>query len=599
MRKPIRLLLLSVAVVLTSCESLLDHKPESTLSPENFFKNETELRSFSNKFYTQLPSASILEEAYDNYTLENHPAEVRGGRQIPGSGNGWSWEQLRDINTMIEYSVNCTDEAVRTRYVALARFFRAYFYFEKVKRFGDVPWYDTQLGSASPELYKPRDSRELVMQNMIQDIDFAIENLPSGKSVYTITKWTAMALKTRFLLFEGTFRKYHAGDVFLQTLPPDAMDWKWYLQLAAETAKTFIGSSGYTIYNKDGAQESYLKLFAETDADPTEVILARDYSLTMNVVHNGTFYFLGDYGHPGMTRKMVASYLCADGSRFTDKNGWETMTFAEETQNRDPRLAQTIRTPGYHRIGTDVTEAPNFAVCLTGYHNCKFMQGKDLKVDSYGKSYNDIILFRAGEVYLNYAEAKAELGTLTQDDIDLSIKPLRDRVGMPNMNLEEAKAHPDPYLLSAEGGYPHVDKSMGFEGVILEIRRERTIELMKEGFRYYDLMRWKEGLAFTQDFYGMYFPGLGEYDLDGNGSLDVCLYQGDTRPASSATLILKVGSAIRLEHGTYGRVMPHQGDPGRWNEERDYLYPIPTDDRALTKGAITQNPGWDDGLYFE
>ena len=120
MRKPIRLLLMSVAVILASCESLLDHKPESTLSPENFFKNETELRSFSNKFYDQFPSTSLYEEAYDNYTLENHPAEVRGGRQIPGSGNGWSWEQLRDINTMIEYSVNCTDEAVRTKICELA-----------------------------------------------------------------------------------------------------------------------------------------------------------------------------------------------------------------------------------------------------------------------------------------------------------------------------------------------------------------------------------------------------------------------------------------------------------------------------------------------
>ena len=106
-------------------------------------------------------------------------------------------------------------------------------------------------------------------------------------------------------------------------------------------------------------------------------------------------------------------------------------------------------------------------------------------------SSNDYILFRAAEVYLNYAEAKAELGTLTQEDLEISIKKIRDRVGMPNIDMFAANANPDPYLCAPETGYRNVTDPN--KGVILEIRRERTIELCLEGHRYYDIIRWKEG----------------------------------------------------------------------------------------------------------
>ena len=156
--------------------------------------------------------------------------------------------------------------------------------------------------------------------------------------------------------------------------------------------------------------------------------------------------------------------------------------------------------------------------------------------------------FAQREVYLNYAEAKAELGTLTQSDLDISIRPIRERVGMPSINLEQANANPDPFLENAETGYPNVDKGAN-KGVILEIRRERTIELVMEGFRYYDLMRWKEGKAFDQAFRGMYFPGPGEYDLDNDGIKDVYLYTGSNRQSSVATQQYQIGSDIIFSVG--------------------------------------------------
>ena len=211
MKKILMILAAASTIALASCEDWLDKYPLSSGSPETFFKTATDLEAYSNQFYLDvLPGTSIYEECADNIVKDNLLNEMTDGRIVPNSGGGWSWGALRDINTMIEYSVNCEDEAARTEYVALARFFRAYFYFEKVKRFGDVPWYDKPIAASDTEqLNKPRDSRELVMTNIIADLDDAIANLPTKKEVYKVTKWTALALKSRVCLFEGTFRKYH------------------------------------------------------------------------------------------------------------------------------------------------------------------------------------------------------------------------------------------------------------------------------------------------------------------------------------------------------------------------------------------------------
>ncbi len=209
--------------------------------------------------------------------------------------------------------------------------------------------------------------------------------------------------------------------------------------------------------------------------------------------------------------------------------------------------------------------------------------------------YCKTIDYRAAEVLLNYAEAKAELGTLTQADIELSINPLRERAGVADLSLAEANAHPDPYLASAETGYANVTGDN--KGVILEIRRERTVELLMENLRYWDIMRWKEGKRFEKPFKGLYFPGTGSYDLNGDGVDDVCIWSG-SKPATSAATVYELNKEIFLSEGDRGNIVIHTDYVRTWDEERDYLYPVPTDDRVLTQGAITQNPGWKDGLNF-
>ncbi len=581
------------ALTLSSCS--LDKEPLDTLAAENYFNNRAELQTFTNGFYADFPKAETLYgETADAIIPTGLTTEVMGTRSVPEKGGGWSWSSLANINTYLQRSSRCPDEAARKEYDGVARFFRAYFYYNKVKRFGEVPWFDAPLGSTDNKLYDPRTDRNTLMEKILADVNYAIENLPTTSSLYRVTKWTALALKSRIFLYEGTYRKYHGIDGY-----------ETYLKEAAEAAEDFITNSPYKIYTATG--EPYRKLFVADNAVKDEVILARNYNLGLNIVHSVNQHFLTGGSKPGMNKKIVDSYLMKDGSRFTDQANYQTMVYYDEMQNRDPRLAQTIVAPGHKRIGSNNVVSPSFSSATTGYQIAKWVT--DAGQDSYNKSHNDMILFRAAEVYLNLAEAKAELGTLSQGDLDKTITKIRARVGMPPLNMAAANANPDPYLTAAETGYPNVSSTN--KGVILEIRRERTIELFDEGFRYDDLMRWKEGKVFEKQFKGMYVPALDStkkfviLDLNGNGTSDpqdVCIYEGTAAPTvanypelGGITIFLKLGENLSLENGANGgHIIVHdiKTKPRSWNESRDYLYPIPQDQITLYGGKITQNPNW-------
>ena len=581
------------------CSDMLDEYPLDAISPETYYNNADELRSATNQFYGMFPgAASGYTESADVVCTFNLPAEVQGIRTVPTSGGGWNWEYLRAVNFYLSHSVRCDDVDAREHFDGIARFFRAYFYFEKVKRFGEVPWFDRELSSTDPELFRPRDSRDFIMDKILDDLTYAINNISDKKDLYNVTHWTALALKSRICLFEGTYRKYHG-------IP----GYEKFLDECATASKLFIDNAPYAIY-KTGAQP-YRDLFSSMNAIEEEVILARDYDRAQNVMHEANANTLSPtYGRPGMNKKIVNSYLMTNGDRFTDQPGYETMQYYDEMQNRDPRLTQTVVGPGYMRINSDKVESPNFSSSTTGYQIIKWVT--DASGDGYMGSSNDYILFRAAEVYLNYAEAKAELGTLTQEDLKISIKKIRDRVGMPNIDMDAANANPDPYLCALESGYQNVTGPN--KGVILEIRRERTIELLLEGFRYYDIIRWKEGKIFEQPYKGMYFPGLtkgsGEnrYDVfdmnDGTvgdkEKVDICIYTGKKPSVKNIRKFYKLGDEFVLTDGDKGNIICHdiEKEPRQWREDRDYLYPIPTQERRLSNGTLSQNPNWDDGLDF-
>lgn len=600
--KKITIIALACALATSCLSSLegLDQSPLDKVSESTFFKDASQLETYTNYLYQLTFTGPFCTETNDLLLAKSPGTRMRGGslRTTPSSGGGWDWNPLARINALLDHLGNCDDQNTRILYEAYGRFFRAYFYYYKVRDFGDVPFYDHELGvSENDQLYKARDSRDYIMEKMLADVDFAIANLPSEKDLYHVTKWTAMAFKSRFCLFEGTWRKYH-GNTSLSSGEAYEHDADYYLKLAADVSADFMEHSPYSLVNTGHPEIDYTHVFNQPVCPDQEVILAKSYSITLQVSHFATYDTFGTSSANSFSKKFVDAFLMADGTRFTDKAGWQTMDFVAETKDRDPRLAQSIRTPGYCRFGTDIHMAPNFNHCVTGYSPIKYFRGP--AEDGYQMSDCDLILFRAAEVYLNYAEAKAELGTLTQSDIDRSIKPLRDRVGMPNLIMDDANGHPDPYLMAQETGYPKVaQKNSQNVGLILEIRRERTIELLGEGFRYYDIIRWAEGHAFESRLLGMYFPGEGTYDLDEDGTPDVTLYL-NTVPSGAASNTFKIGSELILSDGNSGCVDTHRDSRTgwTWNDERDYYYPIPIKERTLTDGALTQNPGWKDGLSF-
>ncbi|GAA5222015.1 RagB/SusD family nutrient uptake outer membrane protein [Membranihabitans marinus] len=565
---------------LFSCENeFLDRQPLSDVSPEAFFQTEKDLALYVNSFYSVIPSAEgIYNEADDNIVKTGLADRIKGTRITPTAGGGWSWGELRKINYLLaNYNKNGLTEDEAKPYLAAARFFRAYFYFDKVRSFGDVPIYTGVIESDDEELlYKARDPRTDVMDLIVADLEYAVQNLPTNKSVDQVTKWTALAFLSRVGLYEGSFRKYHT-----EMNLPNADQ---FLEISVASAKELMDSGTYNIYTSS-PEKAYLELFSSYDALEEEVILARKYSKDLQLFHNVNYYTItASYGKPGLEKTLVNSYLMADGSRFTDRPDYNQVQFFEEVQNRDLRLSQTIRTPGYTRIGQTNELPPEFGASVTGYQLVKFVTATT--EDSYTKSYNDIPVIRYAEVLLNFAEAKAELGTLTQADLDISIGMIRDRVAMPNIQMAEANANPDDYLSEQ---YPNVDGSN--KGVILEIRRERRIELVMESYRWDDIMRWKEGPFVTRQFKGMYFPGVGSYDLDGNGEIDVVIYTGD-KPSEKGPQYLKLGSEVILEGGDQGGlVLINPNIQKTFDESKDYFNPIPIQELLLNKN-IEQNPGW-------
>lgn len=568
---------LIVSSLFFSCDDdILDLPPEDQLVADQFFNTAKDLEVATNDFYTMLPTTGTYtdDSSSDNIMSLTPAARIRGGRIVPtqrGSG-GWNWSRLRDINFFLENYKQVDNPDAQKHYGGIALFFRAYFYFDKVMRFGDVPWYGEVLEAGDERLYKARDSRALVMDSIMADIDYAIENIPAEVELNRITKYTAQILKARIALFEGTFRKYHGisgGEEFLKQ--------------AVTASEALMNSGAYSLYTVGGPDEAYRGLFSRNSQDAVETILARDFDQELETHNLGYLMTAPTMGGWGMMKDAANSYLMADGTRFTDLPGYQTMGFYDEMQNRDPRLTQTTAGPEFTVLGESEPEPVSLESSTTGYRIIKALPDRS----QWSSSYFDIIIFRYAEALLIYAEAKAELGNLTQSDLDMSINLLRDRVGMPHLDMAQANANPDPYQ---ESFYKNIGQGTN-KGVLLEIRRERRIELFNEGLRWHDLMRWKEGKKLEQPMLGIYFPSLGAHDFNNDGTADVYLHQGDPSGAPEGITTFINVLQRPLTEGTSGYMNPFS-EGGKFDEARDYFYPIPIEDLQLNKN-LEQNPKWE------
>lgn len=576
------LLLLTLVLTITSCEKYLDQTPIDKLTTEQAFANENNLQLYINSFYTQmLPTGPQIYQGdvMADITVPNAVPGYIGGRLSAQDATGWNWSDLRNVNYFLEHynNPNISSKA-RNHYAGIAKFFRAMFYYNMVKQFGDVPWYGKTLKVDDPEMYKARDPRNMVMDSVLADINFASANIYSTKdnSSTQVTKWVALALKSRICLFEGTFRKYHPEAGLSSTAD------KW-LQEAANASDLIIKSGQYRLQNTGNPASDYRSLFISENPVSNEVLLASVYNNSLKKWHNAAWWFnsatLG--ARLGLDKKFINTYLKSDGSRFTDLPGYENMEFQDEVKNRDKRLQQTIRMGAYKR--TDGSPAPpDFTVTYSGYQIQKFSMD-DKYFDTRTESYNSIPIMRYAEVLLNFAEAKAELGTLTVADWNLTVGALRNRAGISNSSVMPVVA--DPYMKNQF--FPNISSPL-----ILEIRRERGIEFAAEGYRYDDLRRWRAGKLLEKVYEGIYVPAKGQLlDLNEDGKADVSFVDKvPTSKVPGVTYFVVDGNSSKLSQGNKGNLVWLSNTPKIY-PDRSYYYPIPANEILLNPKLI-QNKGW-------
>ncbi|HEU4553776.1 MAG TPA: RagB/SusD family nutrient uptake outer membrane protein [Chitinophaga sp.] len=572
------LIVLGVAALCACKKDFLDRLPLSDITSPAFFNTEKDLDLYVNSFYADLPGTEIYSGDISSDNVEPGVISdlIAGRMVVPTSAGdaGWTWTSLRNINYFLaHYNKAAISDSIKANYAGIARFFRAFFYFQKVQRFGDVPWYSQPLEANSAELYKARDPRSLVIDSVLADLDYAAANIKTAKNASRITKWAALALKARVCVFEGTYRIYHT-ELGLS-------NGNQLLEKGIAAAQQIMQSGVYKLYSTGKPESDYGNLFSADAANTDEYILARVYDRTLTKTHaaNGTF-ITPTLSAPGLTKSLVNSYLMKDGTPFSKQPGYAVMPYWEEVKNRDPRLSQTIRTPGYKRIGTNTTLPPDYSNAMTGYQNIKFVTGTDQ--DGYNTNSNDLPVFRYAEVLLNYAEAKAELKQFTQADADMSVNLLRSRAGMPPMQVAALTIDP---LLQAQYNIS--------DPVILEVRRERRVELAMEGFRYQDVLRWKRGPLLAENFKGAYFPGTGTYDLDGDGKNDLAVVT--TMPANpdKSLQYFALQPDHALSEGNSGNIIVHPAANKKFVDPRQYLYPLPRTELLLNTNLV-QNPGWEE-----
>lgn len=606
-------ILLSAAIIapaaFVACN--LTEVPKSDASVDMVFGSKAGLQVYAYSFYENLPTKTDVYklDATTDYGPKNNVSGMEVGAYTPESASSWSWTKLRNINYFLEQNVNPNvDETSRNHFNGIARLFRAYFYFDKLVQYGPVPWIEKVFNSPEDEgLKATRDTRDDIIEKIIADLDFAYANITTADKTGNsaeVNKWTALALKTRICLFEASWRKYHANDKldFAKT-GCDKYSPATLFGLAAEAAKTIMDNSPYTLHTGnyvEGGRGAYRDLFVSDNACTDEVMLAVVADETKNIGEQNWWYNSSTYGpHLGMSRKFAKSYLNIDGTPYSELNpDGSYKNFIQETTGRDTRLNQTIRAYDYSRknaAGAYERTAANFTGhALSGYQVTKWVMD-DISYDDHSSNGNDEPLIRYAEILLAYAEAKAETGSLTDDDWKDTIGALRERAGITGGTnvtgtLTKKPTDADPYM---QAYYPGVN-----DPVILEIRRERAIELAYEGLRLQDLKRWACCNLWVDDPWdGIFVPEIEKpLDINGDGVDDV-YYTTDSKSVDSKYKALVV--EVALGGTTKNKVNLVQVDGGyiyrypvdkEW-PERQYLYPISQTDMQMNEN-LKQNPGW-------
>ena len=498
-------------VLLCSCEDLLDRPALTTVVDNNFWRSEGDVRLYVNGFYP------LYFEGYgEDWSQEFAP--VRGGtgfcddftsegvqsrfeNKVPTSrgsssesrscfsqyyGPSWGFARIHKVNILIdrlnEYKANFSDEAYR-HWMSVAYFFKIYEYSDLVGVFGNVPYFETTVRDDDFDTqYKDRDSRQFVMDKVYDMCDYVLQNMRTDDGADYVNLYVAAAFISRFMLYEGTWQKYHDGEDYC-----DAEHAKKYLEMAVRAAEVVMNSGKYRFTS------SYKDLFASDNlAGNEEVLLYRHYDAGLQVYHCIGSYNAGAESQTGCNLEFIKAYNCQDGKPWSISSvpGANDFSVANLVLTRDPRFFDSFYK------GIDI----HSSTMLYCYKFAAFEA-----IDSYIKTgnqmddwkgkynVNDAPIIRLGEVVLNWIEAKAELAqsyggaAVTQADLDRSVNALRDRPLSTAAAAAGVKktAH---LLIDAIPADPKRDSDV--PPLLWEIRRERRMEFLHEGSRIKDLLRW-------------------------------------------------------------------------------------------------------------
>lgn len=542
MKKMINIYVSVLAMMLTliACnDGFLEKTPQDKINDASYWKTSADVEMYANQFYPLLKDPNYIwrrDNITDDLAPGSRDAYIWNEYTVPASGGGWAksdWTGIRSCNFALERIAKMNKDAALGVAEAEIRFFKGYFYFLKVKRFGDVPWLEKSLEVDSPELFLARDSREVVITYVLKELDAAIAGLPTTSSSDRLTKYAAMALKVDVALYEGTYRKSR-----------NMAGYEELLKEAVTTSELIMNSGQFALYSTGNPKTDYFDLFIQYELKGNKEGIMIQRFLADKRMHNN----VRQLGEPqtGYSKDFVDSYLCTDGLPISKSPLYKgDATFGVEFTNRDPRMEQSVyqqnRVYRIYENGSkefrpmpefDNNYAPTSYYILKGYSP---YERDRLQL----QCVVDDFIYRYADILLAYAEAKAELGECTQTVLDKSINLLRTRVGMPALKAEVG---------FTDTNWPQWE--IAVSPLLNEIRRERRVELAGEGKRWDDLVRWKAGKL-----------------LDNPKT-----YQGARDPATKNYRII------------------YPGFTRKW-VDRLYLYPLPTQEIALNS-KLTQNPGW-------
>lgn len=564
----------TIALVLASCSDFLDKGPLDTFTNDNFWTNENNVTGYANTFYQtflgygnaggsglfyyRTLSDDQAGNSFTNWTFQN----------VPASSTNWrdGWVEIRRANILLENvdNVEMSDEA-KNHWRGVGRLMRAWHYYQLVRTYGDVPWVDQSLDITDDGyLYGTRENRDSIMDKVLEDLDYACQNMYDNSAKTKLNRNVAYAMKAEICLFEGTYRKYRKAED--NQSAPDMTGANRFLNETKSAAAYLMGK-------EFSLNSSYQGNYNSTDLSGNpEMIFYKAYK--QSVLHHSLIAYISSSTQiSGMSKNAFESYLFTDGrplaSTSLDTNDEAeflvgTKTVAGEVvpdtvlsirkmlEIRDKRLSETIDTAlcyvgrGFTRFGTGISMTSSTGYGVSKYDNKNL---ENIYRNQTSANFTHAPIFWLATVYLQYAEACAELGDITQDDLDKSVNRLKSRAGLPPLTVDV--------------GFSDPANNMGVSNLIWEIRRERRTELMFDNWtRYWDLIRW--------------------HQLD---KLDSSVYPDILL---GANIVNDPYNRVIDKVGTY---IDGSKEMTRLFDKKHYWYPIPSDQISLNP-QLGQNPGW-------